>query len=85
MKVSTGIRLSSISGFRGRKPSGQGGGVAVLLLLQMILGATPAGGREYSVRIDAKSAVLLGAFSVWDISTSSGKRSEQFMGEGEAR
>jgi hypothetical protein len=29
----------------------------------MILGATPAGGQEYSVRIDAKSAILLDAFS----------------------
>jgi hypothetical protein len=32
-------------------------------ILQIVLGANPAGGQEYSLRIDAKSAVLLNAFS----------------------
>jgi D-alanyl-D-alanine carboxypeptidase len=32
-------------------------------ILQIVLGANPAGNQEYSLRIDAKSAVLLNAFS----------------------
>jgi D-alanyl-D-alanine carboxypeptidase len=32
-------------------------------ILQIVLGANPAGDQEYSLRIDAKSAVLLDAFS----------------------
>ena len=63
MKVSTNIRLSSILGFNGRKGFGQGFGVAVLLILQIVLGANPAGGEEYSLRIDAKSAVLVDGLS----------------------
>ena len=41
----------------------RGFGVAVLLILQIVLGANPAGGEEYSLRIDAKSAVLVDGLS----------------------
>jgi D-alanyl-D-alanine carboxypeptidase (penicillin-binding protein 5/6) len=63
MKVSIDMRLISILGFNGRKAFGRGFGVAVLLILQVFLGANPAGGQEYSLRIDTKSAVLLDGLS----------------------
>lgn len=63
MKVSIDMRSSSIWGFSGMKTLGRGFGVAVVLILQVFLSANPAGGQEYSLRIDAKSAVLLDGFS----------------------
>jgi D-alanyl-D-alanine carboxypeptidase (penicillin-binding protein 5/6) len=57
------MRLISILGFSGTKALGRGFRVAVLLILQIVLSVNPAGGQEYSLRIDAKSAVLLDGLS----------------------
>jgi D-alanyl-D-alanine carboxypeptidase (penicillin-binding protein 5/6) len=63
MKVSIDIRLSSIFGLSRMKELGRGFGVALVLILQIVLSASPARGQEYSLRIDAKSAFLLDGLS----------------------
>lgn len=63
MKVSIDIRSISILESNARKMFGLGFGIAVLLVLQIALGISPAGAQEYPFEIDAKSAVLLDGFS----------------------